>query len=102
MLIDKELDLLLIEDGVTRIVTAVTFSVGRSSWVLFAKPAKQEKYHMTTASTLQYRYSRRKGLATYSKDFNNNQNKPLIYLPNFIEDETENPDLKKNVSSFAS
>ena len=85
LLIAKYLDILLIKDDVTRIVTAVTFSVERSIWVLSAKPAKQDKYDDriyiadpdSVLATISIDVKSRKGQADYIKAFNN-QNKPLI------------------------
>ena len=81
----KYLGILLIKDGVTRIVTAATFSDARSIWLLTATKAKQDKYDdriyiadpdCMLAITIDIS-AKKGGLATYIKDFNS-LDKPLI------------------------
>jgi hypothetical protein len=81
----KYLGILLIKDGVTRIVTAATFSNARSIWLLTATTVKQDKYDdriyiadpdRMLPITIDVSITR-PGLATYIKDFNSLEN-PLI------------------------
>jgi hypothetical protein len=78
LFLTKYLDILLIKDNVTRIVTGVNFTVDRACWTLTTATALQDKYDdriyfadpdKLDTITIDVS-SKRTGPSTYIKDFN--------------------------------